>query len=111
MICLHSHRGSLWLWESNIRDWYSAVVSGDGMIDFEEFKHLMHMKMKATDGGGDIKELFTVLDIDKNGYFTSLELYKVILSFGENVSYQEAMELVESIPTKEPGKVNYDGRS
>ena len=83
--------------------------SGDGLIDFDEFKHLMYLKMKETDGGDDVKELFTVLDIDKSGYFGAFELQKVIQSLGDNISYEEASELVDSIDTKEHGKVNYDG--
>lgn len=71
----------------------------------------MYLKMKETDGGDDVKELFTVLDIDKNGYFTALELHRVILSLGDFISHEEATELVESLDTKEPGKVNYDGKS
>lgn len=70
----------------------------------------MYLKMKETDGGDDVKELFTVLDMDKSGHFTANELHKVILGLGDNISFQEASELVDSIKTEEPGKVNYDGK-
>ncbi|KAH3844324.1 neo-calmodulin-like [Dreissena polymorpha] len=82
--------------------------NGDGVIDFDEFKRLMYHKMKHTDSSEDIMDLFTVLDIDKNGYFTPIDLYKTMASMGEMITMEEAYELMNSTATKEPGTMNYE---
>ncbi|KAH3752903.1 hypothetical protein DPMN_187529 [Dreissena polymorpha] len=65
--------------------------------------------MKHTDGSENIMDLFTVLNMDKSGFFTPMNLYKTVASMGDMITMEEANELMNSTATKEPGKMNYEG--
>ncbi|KAL4237815.1 calcium-dependent protein kinase [Mactra antiquata] len=80
----------------------------DGKMVFEDFKTLLLKKMKDIDGTDDCKEMFTSLDRYDSGYFTPEELRKAMLSYGETISLFEATELINSIETKEKGRIDYD---
>ena len=89
---------------------YFSFLTGDGVIDFEEFKVLMLKKMKNTDAAEDITDIFHRLDIRHHGYFTARDLHSVIVGLGENFTVDEAEELVNDTKTEQPGRINYDGR-
>ncbi|EFJ14562.1 hypothetical protein SELMODRAFT_413463 [Selaginella moellendorffii] len=82
-------------------------VDGNGTIDWTEFLVLMARKMKDADAEEDLKEAFTVLDRNRDGFITEIELKHVMHQLGESFTDEEIADMVREADTDKDGKVSY----
>ena len=80
---------------------------GNGVIDFAEFLTLMDRKTMFWDGDEDIKEAFRLFDKDGNGFISATELYKVMVSLGEEVTENEVEAMIKEADLDGDGQINY----
>ena len=83
-------------------------LNGDGTIDFKEFLCLMVKKMDDTDIDLELQDAFKFLDMDKDGYITSLELRNGMNNLGDEYTPEEAEEMIKEGDLDNDGKINYD---
>ena len=58
----------------------------------------------------DLQEAFDVFDADRDGYITPAELQQSFLKLGENMTMDEALEVMEEINTNTDGLVDFGGK-
>ena len=58
----------------------------------------------------DLQEAFDVFDTDGDGYITPAELQKSFIKLGENMTMDEALEVIEEINTNTDGLVDFSGK-
>jgi len=85
--------------------------TGDGLIDFPEFLHMMARKLKEKDTEEEIREAFRVFDKDGNGFIDASELKHVMTNLGEKLTDDELQEMIKEADTNGDGQVDYDGKS
>ena len=83
-------------------------MDGNGTIDFQEFLSLIARKMQDGDGDEELKEAFEVLDKDRNGFISPVELRTVMINLGEKMTDEEVEEMIREADTDGDGQVNYD---
>ncbi|XP_044390412.1 calmodulin-like protein 4 isoform X1 [Triticum aestivum] len=83
-------------------------MDGNGTIDFQEFLSLIVRKMKDGDGDEELKEAFEVLDKDRNGFISPVELRTVMINLGEKMTDEEVEQMIKEADTDGDGQVNYD---
>ena len=59
--------------------------SDSGTVDFDEFLRMMSKKMSA-DPEKELHEVFTVFDVNSDGYISSEELHDVLSRLGETIT-------------------------
>ncbi|CAH3159897.1 unnamed protein product [Pocillopora meandrina] len=69
------------------------AVSGNGIIDFREFLHLMDTRMKETDTEAEIREMFKVLDMDGNGFISAEEFKRTMMNLGNQLTEEETLNM------------------
>mmetsp|Transcript_20601 Transcript_20601/g.83626 ORF Transcript_20601/g.83626 Transcript_20601/m.83626 type:complete len:154 (-) Transcript_20601:1806-2267(-) len=83
-------------------------ADGNGSIDFAEFLTLMARKMKQSDGQDEILEAFKVFDKDGSGKISAEELRNVLLKLGENLTSEEATDLIKAADLNGDGEIDYE---
>ncbi|KAF2303178.1 hypothetical protein GH714_014379 [Hevea brasiliensis] len=68
-------------------------ADGDGFIDFQEFVEMNTQGMDTDDVLENLKDAFSVYDIDGNGSISAEELHKVMGSLGEPCSIAECKKM------------------
>ncbi|XP_074646395.1 uncharacterized protein LOC141902522 [Tubulanus polymorphus] len=81
-------------------------TDNSGTIDFNEFLVMMNKKMH-TDQEAEMYNVFRVFDKNKDGKISVDELYGVLVKLGENITYDEAKEMIDEADTDRDGFVNY----
>ena len=87
------------------------LFTGDGRIDFEEFKNMMAKRGKTRNMLEELREAFRVFDKDGNGFISLEELKSVMRSLGENLTEEEFDVMIREADIDGDGQVNYDGMS
>jgi Ca2+-binding EF-hand superfamily protein len=54
-----------------------------------------------------MSELFKQIDINHDGFISTLELQKTLASQGRRTSFEETKKLIEIIDLDQNGKINY----
>jgi Ca2+-binding EF-hand superfamily protein len=58
-------------------------VNGSGTIDFYEFLDMMAERMRGPDAEQEMREVFKMLDKERNGYIGAAELGHIVRNLGE----------------------------
>ncbi|EMS58483.1 putative calcium-binding protein CML13 [Triticum urartu] len=89
---------------------------GSGSIDYEEFEHMMTAKIGERDTKEELTKAFRIIDQDKNGKISDVDIQRIAKELGENFTLQEIQEMVQEAdqnawaPTaNDILKVNVDG--
>ena len=69
--------------------------NGDGTIDFEEFIKLATAKPTNQDSRAEVAKIFKAFDYNRMGKFSVIELKKVALDLGENVTDDEIEDMFQ----------------
>lgn len=83
---------------------------GDGFIDLDEFVEFF---TRGPSGGSEdeqqeIKEVFDIYDLDKNGRISERELHVVMKKLGEKCSLSDCRRMISSVDRDGDGEVDFD---
>lgn len=83
----------------------SVDKDGSGCIEFDEFVALMIKKTKESEL--EMRDAFSALDRNKNGYISPNDLRHLLYCMGENYSLEEINDLLQEIDQDGDGFINY----
>lgn len=83
-------------------------ADGDGFIDFQEFVELNTQGMDTDDVLVNLKDAFSVYDIDGNGSISAEELHKVMGSLGEHCSIAECRKMISGVDSDGDGMIDFE---
>ncbi|KAI3816618.1 hypothetical protein L1987_16321 [Smallanthus sonchifolius] len=83
-------------------------ADGDGFIDLKEFIELNTKGVDSTELLENLKDAFSVFDVDKNGSITADELQKVLGSLGEECSVGECRKMIAGVDQDGDGMISFD---
>ncbi|KAI7978920.1 putative calcium-binding protein CML25 [Camellia lanceoleosa] len=81
---------------------------GDGCIDLDEFIELNTKDIDSDEVLENLKEAFSVFDIDKNGSISAEELMNVLQSLGEECSIGECRKMISGVDCDGDGTISFD---
>nr|XP_043606515.1 probable calcium-binding protein CML25 [Erigeron canadensis] len=81
---------------------------GDGFIDLNEFIELNTRDIDTAEVLENLKEAFSVFDIDKNGLISAEELQKVLGSLEENCTIDECRKMISGVDVNGDGMISFD---
>ncbi|KAK3222223.1 hypothetical protein Dsin_009248 [Dipteronia sinensis] len=81
---------------------------GDGFIDFQEFVELNTKGVDSNEVMENLKDAFSVYDIDGNGSITADELYKVFKSLGEDCTMAECRKMISGVDRDGNGTIDFE---
>ena len=91
-----------------IQDMINEVdIEGNGSITFEGFKGLMDRKFRDDDVEEEIIEAFKKFDHDNNGLIGPEDVFNLLQSFGQDITINEAEEMIRNVDLDGDGFVNY----
>ena len=80
--------------------------NNDGKVTFEEFYHIVNVRMKTPLTENEIKEAFMLFDKDNNGRLTASELKKALTNWGEQLTEDQVNEFIQDADTNGDGELN-----
>ncbi|KAK1413717.1 hypothetical protein QVD17_35495 [Tagetes erecta] len=83
-------------------------ADGDGFINLGEFIELNTKDIDSTEVLENLKDAFSIFDIDKNGLITAEELLDVLRSLGENCTITESQKMIAGADRDGDGMINFD---
>lgn len=81
---------------------------GDGHIDFKEFVELNTKGVDPDEIMENLRDAFSVYDIDGNGAITAEELQEVLRSLGEECSIGECRKMINGVDADGDGAINFE---
>ncbi|KAL9265302.1 putative calcium-binding protein CML25 [Drosera capensis] len=97
------------LTESELKIMIDEVDSdGDGFIDLKEFIELNTKGIDADDFEQNLREAFSVYDIDGNGSISAEELQQVLRSLGDNCSIAECRRMIGGVDADGDGTICFE---
>ncbi|PSR91041.1 Calcium-binding protein [Actinidia chinensis var. chinensis] len=81
---------------------------GDGCIDLDEFIELNTKDIDSSEVLENLKEAFSVFDIDKNGSISAEELQNVLSSLGDECSIAECRKMINGVDCDGDGMINFE---
>ncbi|KAL4384022.1 hypothetical protein GQ457_15G003970 [Hibiscus cannabinus] len=81
---------------------------GDGFINFEEFVVLNTKGVDSNDVLKDLREAFSVYDLDGNGSISAEELHQVLQSLGDDCSIAECRRMISGVDSDGNGLVDFE---
>ncbi|XP_031722781.1 caltractin isoform X2 [Anarrhichthys ocellatus] len=79
---------------------------GSGTIDFNDFLHMMTVKMSEKDSKEEIMKAFRLFDDDGTGTITFKNLKRVAKELGENLTDEELQEMIDEADQNDNGEVD-----
>lgn len=83
-------------------------ADGDGFINLGEFIELNTKDIDSTEVLENLKDAFSIFDIDKNGLITAEELLDVLRSLGENCTITDSQKMIAGADRDGDGMINFD---
>ena len=77
-------------------------------ISFNEFAALMVDKLEVNDIEDKVREAFHVFDVNGNGLVSAVELRHVVTTLGDELTEQEANEMIRKADVGDDGLINYN---
>ncbi|XP_047332422.1 probable calcium-binding protein CML25 [Impatiens glandulifera] len=81
---------------------------GDGFIDLDEFIQLNTKDIDSDEILENLREAFSVFDIDKNGSISADELQNVLKSLGEECSISECRKMISGVDCDGDGMIDFE---
>ncbi|CAI2382209.1 unnamed protein product [Moneuplotes crassus] len=78
----------------------------DGKVKFDEFYHVVNIRMQTPLTEEEIKEAFILFDKDNNGKVTAAELKNALMSWGEKLTEDQVNEFIEDADTNGDGELD-----
>ncbi|KAF5748041.1 putative Polcalcin Jun o [Tripterygium wilfordii] len=83
-------------------------ADGDGYIDFDEFVELNTKGIDNNEALENLKDAFSVYDIDGNGSITAEELHKVLSRLGDECSIAECRKMISGVDSDGDGMIDFE---
>ncbi|KAL4569459.1 hypothetical protein LXL04_025097 [Taraxacum kok-saghyz] len=83
-------------------------ADGDGFINLQEFVELNTKDIDSAEVLENLKDAFSVFDIDKNGSISAEELHNVLESLGEDCSIAECQKMIAGVDVNGDGMISFD---
>ncbi|KAD2393608.1 hypothetical protein R6Q59_012103 [Mikania micrantha] len=83
-------------------------ADGDGFIDLNEFIELNTKGIDSIELLENLKDAFSIFDVDKNGSITVDELQKVLGSLGEECSVGDCRKMIAGVDQDGDGMISFD---
>ncbi|XP_023172479.1 caltractin [Drosophila hydei] len=77
-----------------------------GKIAFNDFLHLMRLKMSAKDAMQDLLKAFSFFDDDRTGFISFNNLKRVATELGEKLTDEELQEMIDEADLSGSGEVS-----
>ncbi|KAJ4710067.1 Calcium-binding protein [Melia azedarach] len=81
---------------------------GDGFIDYNEFVELNTKGVDSDEILENLKDAFSVYDIDGNGSITAEELYEVLRSLGDDCTIAECKKMISGVDSDGDGTIDFE---
>lgn len=81
---------------------------GDGFISLEEFIELNTKGVDSVEAMENIKDAFSVFDIDGNGSISAEELQMVLKSLGDDCSVTECRRMISGVDSDGDGQIDFE---
>lgn len=83
-------------------------ADGDGYIDLDEFIELNTKGVDSDEVLENLKDAFSVYDIDGNGSITAEELHEVLKSLGDDCSLADCRKMITGVDKNGDGMISFD---
>ncbi|KAJ4843726.1 hypothetical protein Tsubulata_012878 [Turnera subulata] len=83
-------------------------ADGDGFIDFDEFVALNTQGVDTDEVMSNLRDAFSVYDMDGNGSISAEELHKVLASIGEPSSLAECRNMISAVDSDGDGMISFE---
>ncbi|XP_022775692.1 probable calcium-binding protein CML25 [Durio zibethinus] len=83
-------------------------ADGDGFINFKEFVELNTKGVDSDEVLENLKDAFSVYDIDGNGSISPEELHEVLKSLGDECSIAECREMISGVDNDGNGMIDFE---
>ncbi|CAI8605441.1 unnamed protein product [Vicia faba] len=83
-------------------------ADGDGHINLEEFIELNTKDIDSNEILENLKDAFSVFDIDKNGSISAEELHNVMVSLGDQCSLIECQKMIGGVDSDGNGMIEFE---
>ncbi|BAT99005.1 probable calcium-binding protein CML25 [Vigna umbellata] len=104
MKCLGQHATE----EEVFRMIQDVDCDGDGHINLQEFIELNTKGVDSDEVLENLKEAFSIFDIDGNGSITAEELHMVMASLGDECSIDECRRMIAGVDGDGNGMINFE---
>ncbi|XVF02905.1 hypothetical protein REPUB_Repub04eG0215100 [Reevesia pubescens] len=83
-------------------------ADGDGFINFKEFVELNTKGVDSDEVLENLKDAFSVYDIDGNGSISAEELHEVLKSLGDECSIAECRKMISGVDNDGDGMIDFE---
>ncbi|XVE74644.1 hypothetical protein DITRI_Ditri12bG0033800 [Diplodiscus trichospermus] len=83
-------------------------ADGDGFINFKEFVELNTRGVDSDEALENLRDAFSVYDIDGNGSITAEELHEVLKSLGDECSMAECRKMISGVDSDGNGMIDFE---
>ncbi|KAF3432117.1 hypothetical protein FNV43_RR26856 [Rhamnella rubrinervis] len=83
-------------------------ADGDGFIDLNEFVELNTKGVDSKEVLENLKDAFSVYDIDGNGSISAEELHEVLRSLGDECSIAECRKMISGVDCDGDGSISFE---
>ena len=80
--------------------------NNEGKVSFDEFYHVVNVRMKNPLTEDELKDSFALFDKDNSGKISSAELKKALTTWGEKLSDDQVNEFIEDADTNGDGELD-----
>ncbi|RCV42866.1 hypothetical protein SETIT_9G249700v2 [Setaria italica] len=81
---------------------------GSGTIDFDEFVHMMTDKMGERDARDELFKAFRIIDQDRNGKISDIDIQRLAIETGEHFTIDEVREMIEAADENGDGEIDLE---
>ncbi|XP_016450675.1 putative calcium-binding protein CML25 [Nicotiana tabacum] len=106
--CIMASLGNAVTEEESVNMIKEVDADGDGFIDLQEFIELNTKNIDSNDILENLKEAFSVFDVDKNGSISADELQNVMKSLGEECSLEECRKMIGGVDCDGDGMIDFE---
>ena len=94
--------------DNEVNEWLKEVDRNrTGKVEFDEFLEIYAKYAKEEDPEKELLEAFKFFDKDDSGKISAEELRYVMLNFGEQLTEEEADEMIKEADINKDGEIDY----
>ena len=87
------------------------MATDKGCVTFDDFVELMLCLRQFQSDEDELREAFKIFDSDCDGVIDAEDIQRTMVQLGEEVSLEDAKEMVEEADMDGDGKINFKGEN